>query len=53
MPNCLGPLKWVYGDKSGLGFRVQVPNDQLLGTWVIVIMIQISGKYLIIEYLDP
>ena len=37
----------------GLGFRVQVPNNWVFGTWVIVIIVQILGKYMIIGYLDP
>ena len=31
--------------------RVQVPNNKVLGIWVIVIIIQILGKYMIIRYL--
>ena len=30
-----------------------VPNNLLLGIWVIVITVQILGKYMIIGYLDP
>ena len=36
-----------------LGFGIQVPNNEVLGLGVIVIMIQVSGKYMIIRYLDP
>ena len=55
------PLKGIYRgiyaymgfrDKV-LGFRVQVPNNWVLGFWVIVIMVQVLGKYMIIKYLDP
>ena len=33
--------------------RVQVPNILVLGVWVIVIIVQVLGKYMIIRYLDP
>ena len=33
--------------------RVHVPNNWVLGIWVIVIMVQVWGKYMIIGYLDP
>ena len=33
--------------------RVHAPNNQLLGFWVIVIMVQALGKHMIIRYLDP
>ena len=33
--------------------RVQVPHNQVLGFWVIVILVQVLGKYMIIRYLDP
>ena len=33
--------------------RVQVPNNLVLGFWVIVILVQGLGKYVIIRYLDP
>ena len=32
---------------------VQVPNNWVLGFWVIVIIVQVLGKYMIIRYLDP
>ena len=35
----------------GLGFR-EVPNNLVLGFWVMVIIVQIVGKYMIIRYLD-
>ena len=37
----------------GLGFRVHVPNNLVLGIWVIGIIVQVLGKYMIIGYLDP
>ena len=33
--------------------RVQVPKNWVLGIWVIVIIVQVLGKYMIIRYLDP
>ena len=33
--------------------RVHVPNNSVLGIWVVVIIVQVSGKYMIIGYLDP
>ena len=33
--------------------RVKVPNNWVLRALVIVIIVQVSGKYLIIRYLDP
>ena len=33
--------------------RVQLPNTGVLGFWVIVIIVQVLGKYMIIWYLDP
>ena len=33
--------------------RVHVPNNKVLGFWVIVILVQVLGKYMIIGYLDP
>ena len=32
--------------------RVQVPKNWVLGFWVIVIIVQVLGKYMIIRYLD-
>ena len=29
------------------------PKNQVLGIWIIVIIVQVLGKYLIIWYLDP
>ena len=51
-----------FGDRAGQGLlsfaklftqRVQVPNNLVLGFWVIVIIVQVLGKYMIIGYLDP
>ena len=36
-----------------IGFRVQVPNVQVLWIWVIVTLVQVLGKYMTIRYLDP
>ena len=33
--------------------RVQVPNNKILRIWVIVIVVQVLGKYMTIGYLDP
>ena len=33
--------------------RVHVPNNWVLGIWVILIIVQVLGKYMIIRYLDP
>ena len=32
--------------------RVYVPNNLVLGFWVIVIVVQFLGEYMKIEYLD-
>ena len=48
--------KYVYIEGLGLGFRVQVPNNLVLGFWAIVVIVQVLGKYVIvrlIRYLDP
>ena len=36
-----------------LSLNVQVPCNWVLGIWVIVIVVQVLGKYMIIKYLDP
>ena len=36
----------------GLIQRVQVPNNQVLGIWLIVLIVQVLGKCMIITYLD-
>ena len=39
-----------------LGFwarSVQVPNNEILGYWAIVILVEVLRKYVIIGYLDP
>ena len=36
-----------------LSLRVHVPNNWVLGIWVIVVMVQVWGKYTIIGHLDP
>ena len=44
----------VQGTSSvSLSQRVQVPNNWVLGFFVIVIIVQVLGKYMIIRYLDP
>ena len=30
-----------------------MPNNQVLGFWVVGIIVQVLGKYVIISYLDP
>ena len=49
-PNCSGlnPLK-----RLSPTLRVHVPNNWVLGTWAIVIRVQLWGKYMMIKYLDP
>ena len=37
---------------SSLTQRVQVPNNLLLGFRVLVIIVQVLGKYIVIGYLD-
>ena len=46
-------LRGIYRGRKGLGFRVQVPNNLVFGFWVIVIVVQVFGVYMNIEYLDP
>ena len=36
-----------------MGFRIQVHNNQVIGIWVIVIVVQILRKAMTIGYLDP
>ena len=39
---------------SFLTQRVHVPNNLVLGSWVVVVItVQVWGEYLIIGYLDP
>ena len=38
---------------QALTLRVHVPNNLVLGILVIVIIVQVWGKYMIIVYLDP
>ena len=37
----------------GVSLRVHVPNNWVLGILVIVILVQMLGKYMLIGYLDP
>ena len=41
------------GGTGVLTQRVHVPNNEVLGFWVIVVIVQVLGKYMIIRYLDP
>ena len=41
------------GLEQELTLRVHVPNNLVLGIWVIVIIVQVWGKCIIIRYLDP
>ena len=43
----------IPSDLLSFTLRVQVPNNEVLGIWVIVIIVQVLGKYMIIRYLDP
>ena len=36
-----------------LFLRVHVPNNWVPRFWVMVILVQVSGKYMIFWYLDP
>ena len=38
---------------AGSSQRVHVPNNLVPGFWVIVIIVQALGEYMIIRYLDP
>ena len=40
-------------DASTNSLRVQVPHNLVLRAWVVVIVVQVLGKYMIIRYLDP
>ena len=33
--------------------RIHVPNNEVLGFWVVVAIVQVLGKYMIFKYLDP
>ena len=35
-----------------VALRVQVPNHSVLGFWVVIIVVQVLGKYMIIRYLN-
>ena len=53
---CLVASRGVYRKKRGelgLGFRVQVPNNLVLGFSVIGSLVQVLGKYMVMRYLDP
>ena len=36
-----------------MGFRVRVPIIWYLGFGLVVIVVQVLGKYMIVRYLDP
>ena len=36
-----------------LTLRVQVPKKKVLGILVIIILVQVLGKYMIVGHLDP
>ena len=46
-------MKICLDSLSYLSQKVHVPNNKVLGFWVIAIMIQVLGKYMILGYLDP
>ena len=46
MYQSLGPLKEIYRDIKGLGCRVHVPDDWMLGALVLGIVAQLLGKYI-------
>ena len=53
---CITRTRCVFeceGDLQPQIQRVQVPNNWVLGFWVIVIIVQVLGKYMIFRYLDP
>ena len=48
------PETWLKTDgRCMLTLRVQVPNDEILGYWVRVSLVQVLCKYMLIGYLDP
>ena len=46
------PSAFPENRRNHLTLRVQVPNNYVLGIWVIVIIAQTLGKHMIIGYLD-
>ena len=46
-------LKSFAAALNNMNLRVHVPNNWVLGIWVIVIIVQVWGEYMIIGYLDP
>ena len=50
---CDFKVRGVSSDLRDLSLRVHVSNSWVLGIWVIVIIEQVWGKYMIIGYLDP
>ena len=45
------PARYCISD--GITLTVHVPNNWVLRVLVIVIIVQVLGKYMIIRYLDP
>ena len=48
----VGGIPYLLGFK-GLGFRVQASNNWVLGAWLIIVVVQVLGRYMNIRYLDP
>ena len=46
-------LVLLVGPHVLLSLRVHVPNNWILRVLVMVIIVQVLGKYMIIRYLDP
>ena len=46
----MGMLKLA---SCSLALRVHVPNNWVLGFWVVMVIVQVLGQYMIIGYLDP
>ena len=42
-----------YGVRRVRFQKVQLPNNLVLGFWVIVSLVQVLGNYMIISYLEP
>ena len=52
LPPCL-PQRREIKFREGVAQRVQVPNNQVDGIWLTIIIAQVFGKYMIIRYPDP
>ena len=53
LPNLGHPNSCNEASKRILTQRVHVPNNLVLGIWVIGTIVLVLGKYMIIGYLDP